>query len=319
MSEQQVDVRTVDHAARDPLAHGLRADAGTFAYVEGLYETYRSELITLTKELARRCATGAFEGSRGTYDIEGELYYMAVRELRPRRVLEMASAAGWSTLYLASAVAANGGDAAVHTFELLPENVARVQRNVIQEFPFVTMHPGDCRERFRALVAQDPAPFELILLDVHATDFPQFAVREIFPRTRGLAFIHDVLPNNYPWNHPEGVFYLWLLQQGGVPFLPIATLVARPEIARVREALTARHTDGVRGTFAKGIMLAVNGPDFDTPAWRQATGLRFAQFPAKGLDQYPNLPGRLAGVSLRELLRAAARICRDRVLGRRGR
>ena len=281
------------------------ANPETVAYLEGLYEKYLGELKDVTAELSALWNTGRFRGSRGTYDIEGELYYMLCREAGARNILEMASASGWSTLYLAAAAAANGGQAKINSFELNPVNVQRFRENVISRHPFVTMHEGDCRREFERLNLSVAQPFDFVLLDVHVKDFHQFAFRRIFPQTDGVVFIHDLLPDDYPRNHPESVFFLWLLLRGGVPFLPIATLLEQEGIRRIRRALTSRYTDGSVRTAAKAVLLAVEGSAFAGEQWEKLTAVTYDQFPPRGLEQYTDIPGQLDAVPLTKLLREA--------------
>ena len=282
----------------------------TFGVIESLYEKYLDELTSLTREMSELLSSGIFEGNPGTYDIEGELYYLLCRETGARTILEMASSNGWSTLYLALAAAKNANGAVIHSFELDPKSVLRFRKNVSARFPFVVMHEGDCRKEFLKLSLQDSGEFDFVLLDVHPKDFPQFAFKHILPRASGIISIHDLLPDQYPRNHPETVFFLWLLLRGGIPFLPIAALLEHEGIQRLRKDLTPRRDHLLRGprpSAAKGILLSAPGAQWQGPLWDKLTAVTYDQFPPRGLEQYTDIPERFFNVSHREFVKECFR------------
>ena len=255
--------------------------------IKVLYEKYRSDLSAVCTYLAGKLAAGAFVGNTGTFDLEGEVYYLLMRESGARTVLEVGPGSGYSTLYLASAVRDNGGGV-IHCLELAGEYVENMRQNVVSDFPFVRVHQGDCVETFNALDASQL--FDLVLLDAHRRDLPQFAAEAIFPRARGLVAVDDVVPDARPWTRREGAFYLWFLIRGDVPFLPLANLSDDPEIAELRAELPAR-TNTYKGTYTgKAKAVVFNAGPWNPPsAVQAATALRYDDFQPEDLTDSEKL------------------------------
>ena len=282
----------------------LESSARAVAWLEGLYEKYLLELKDLTEQMASLRKAGLFQGPCGTYDIQGELYYILVRERGASRILELGSAAGWSTFYLAAAAARNGmRQSVIHSFEIDPGNAALFRKNIEPRFPFVRLHEGDCRIEFLKPEVLEDAPFDFVLLDVHVKDFPQFAFREVLPKARGFVVVDDLVPDRYPRNHSESVFFLWLLIRGAIPFFPVATLLDQPGIQRLRADLV-RRLDVIAGGdrhSAKGVLVWIDGVSLQSPFWKRQVQLRFDQFPPRGLEQYSDIPERFSSLPFKEL------------------
>lgn len=94
----------------------------------------------------------------------GLLCYLLLRALRARRVIEMGTSMGVSTIYLAAAVRDNGGGTVVAT-EIIPEKAAIARRNLEQAglLDFVDLRIGDA---VRTLAAQSD-PIDFVMNDIH--------------------------------------------------------------------------------------------------------------------------------------------------------
>jgi hypothetical protein len=111
---------------------------------------YRDELADVPREVERRDRFAWGNGSFGAMDAVA--YYGLVRELKPKRVIEVG--AGWSSLVLARALAANGGDTDVTLVEPYPNMSVlagippewKLERTIVQKAPL---------EPFQALEAGD--------------------------------------------------------------------------------------------------------------------------------------------------------------------
>src|SRR3954449_10647822 len=142
---------------------------------------------------------GAFGGA------DAIVYYGLVRELRPRRVVEVGS--GWSSLLLARALGRNGTPCDVTLIEPYPNHEllsALPDGWEVQERPL---------QRAELAVFERLGPGDLCLFDgshcaATASDVNWF-VFEVMPRlARGvLVHIHDILL-------PEGFIERWILDEG---------------------------------------------------------------------------------------------------------
>lgn len=92
----------------------------------------------------------------------GNLLYTLVRASRPQTVVEFGTSFGISTIYLAAAVADNGGGHVLST-ELSAVKVAAAQANLTEAgvAAAVTILPGDALSTLAGL----PGPIGLVLLD----------------------------------------------------------------------------------------------------------------------------------------------------------
>ena len=92
------------------------------------YRTYADDLRAARDEQRELLAQRAMRPRLD--DVEAEISYLTIRALRPRTVLEIGSARGWSTTWLLRALHDNGaaGDRAgvLHTFDLTDDAVRTV-------------------------------------------------------------------------------------------------------------------------------------------------------------------------------------------------
>jgi predicted O-methyltransferase YrrM len=92
----------------------------------------------------------------------GEFLSLMIKAVRARRILEVGTSNGYSTLWLADAARANGGH--VTTCELSPAKVAMAKENFERAglTEYITLVQGDAGERLRQ--AADSS-YDLIFLD----------------------------------------------------------------------------------------------------------------------------------------------------------
>ncbi len=116
----------------------------------------------------------------------GRLLYQLARLIRARRVFELGSAIGYSTLWLARAVGPKG---TVYYTDGDPANVPRAERNLRRAGVLQRVHlgVGDALE----LLKRTPGTFDLIFNDVNKLQYPE-VFRLAVPRLRpGGLFITD--------------------------------------------------------------------------------------------------------------------------------
>jgi predicted O-methyltransferase YrrM len=92
----------------------------------------------------------------------GTLRYLLATGAQSRRILELGTSYGYSTVWLAAAARANGGK--VVSLELREFKIEHARQALTRAglSPRVELHPGDCRETLKTL----PGPFDFVLLDV---------------------------------------------------------------------------------------------------------------------------------------------------------
>lgn len=99
--------------------------------------------------------------------VVGELLYVLARAVGARRILELGTASGYSTLYLAEACRESDGK--VVTLELSPDMAARACHNVETAGlkPFVDVRVGDALKTISGM----EAPFDVIFIDIEKKDY----------------------------------------------------------------------------------------------------------------------------------------------------
>ncbi len=185
-----------------------RLDVDTVA---ALYRRY-AEPLRLAREAQRELLAQRGKRLRPKLDdIEAELTYLRLRELRPASVVEIGTFHGWSTTWILRALHDNGAGR-LHSFDL----VDHALRSVPAELAAGrwTFHHGDVRRN----LSQLPNPVEYLFIDAaHTAPFARWYTRVLLP---GLVpetpvSVHDV----YHWRRPgpfsEGRVVLgWLAGRG---------------------------------------------------------------------------------------------------------
>ncbi|TQK04853.1 O-methyltransferase [Herbaspirillum sp. SJZ107] len=99
----------------------------------------------------------------------GAFLALLVKATQARRILEIGTSNGYSTLWLADAAAAIGG--AVTTVELSPEKIALARTNFARAglAGRITQHEGDAGALLATL---DDAGFDLVFLDSQRSAYP---------------------------------------------------------------------------------------------------------------------------------------------------
>lgn len=111
------------------------------------------------------------ERMRNVVPSTGAFLGLMVGATRARRVLEVGTSNGYSTLWLAEAVQRLGGT--VTTLEFLPEKaelaLANFRRAGLQDV--ITLHLGDAGDHLRSA---DSESYDLIFLDSDRTEYPSW-------------------------------------------------------------------------------------------------------------------------------------------------
>lgn len=124
------------------------------------------KLVQEDETLAASLAANAAAGLR-PIDVsaaQGKLLHLLVRMTGARRVLEIGTLGGYSTIWMAKALPADG---ALVTLEYEPHH-AEVARGNIERAGYsdrVTVRVGAAAETLPVLAAENPAPFDFVFID----------------------------------------------------------------------------------------------------------------------------------------------------------
>jgi len=132
----------------------------------------------------------------GQYDwFSGQVLYCLIRYLKPRRILEISTASGYATLFMAKALKQNNWGK-IDTFELDPK-AARAAMKLFKRFEvdaFVESYIGDAKKISTAA----PLDYTIYFLDsLHTEGFARWFIEtHVLRSDRVDAFfhMHDILP-----------------------------------------------------------------------------------------------------------------------------
>ena len=133
--------------------------------------------------------------------IKAEFCHMLCRSLQARRVVEVGTSFGVSTLYLAEAVRANGGGVVIGT-EYEPAKAAQARANFTAAglADLIDLREGDLRETLKAI----EGPVDFVLMDIW-TEMALPALELIAPHLRTGAVV--VADNTAQFRHAYRHFF----------------------------------------------------------------------------------------------------------------
>lgn len=281
--------------------------------VEALYRKYDTEL----RELARRLRSTYHQMQKKRHgttfgDVEGELMYLLLREMKPATAFEISPDCGWSTNYLLAALTANQ-HGALHSYELEPYKHGRPTETVIRgnQHPDwdqrrLTVHLGDARDTSHKV----EGPINFLLLDsCHEDWFAKWYVDELFPRVHGAIMLHDIvfLDGLEPSSEAR---WFWDWAQGKGIRLSMTGLV--------EEALR----DGLRTSYAERRSYRCNSVVLSWPNLDHGPLPELQPSPERLLEQAQEMTGpgadELATQAVRQILTHPERANRHRLLYRAG-
>ncbi|MFZ5720603.1 MAG: O-methyltransferase [Pseudomonadota bacterium] len=133
--------------------------------------------------------------------IKAEFCHMLCRALRARRVVEIGTSFGVSTLYLADAVRANGGGTVIAT-EYEPDKAAaaRATFQAAGVADLIDLREGDLRETLKVI----EGPVDFVLMDIW-TEMARPALELVHPHLRPGAIV--VADNTDQFRHAYRHFF----------------------------------------------------------------------------------------------------------------
>jgi predicted O-methyltransferase YrrM len=105
--------------------------------------------------------------------LQGRFLEILVRITGARRVLEIGTLGGYSTIWLARGVPENG---LVVTLEVEPKHASIAQKNIERAglSQRVDLHIGPASESLSAMVANNADPFDFIFIDADKAGYPEY-------------------------------------------------------------------------------------------------------------------------------------------------
>ncbi|MCE0767250.1 class I SAM-dependent methyltransferase [Pseudonocardia kujensis] len=188
---------------------------GGVDFVAALYRRYAADLLAVVEQQRATAADGRCRP--GLDDLEAEITYLLLRQLRPEHVVEIGTSGGRTTSWLLSALRDNGSGRLVSFHRarhpsVVPDELAADRW---------TVHTGDVRARIDAL----PETTDYLLLDAaHTARFGRWYVRTVFPRLASgtPVGVHEVYRGRSTWARGEGGVVLDWLAERDVPHFTVA-------------------------------------------------------------------------------------------------
>jgi predicted O-methyltransferase YrrM len=133
--------------------------------------------------------------------VKAEFCHMMCRALRARRVVEVGTSFGVSTLYLADAVRANGGGTVIGT-EYEPAKAAQARESFAAAgvADLIDLREGDLRETLKVI----EGPVDFVLMDIW-TEMARPALELVHPHLRPGAVV--VADNTDSFRHAYRHFF----------------------------------------------------------------------------------------------------------------
>ncbi|MFX0182603.1 MAG: O-methyltransferase [Candidatus Hodarchaeota archaeon] len=103
---------------------------------------------------------------------EGKFLYILTKLIRAKRILEIGTSFGYSTIWLAAAMKDAKIDGKVISFDVLPEKIEKAQFNLNSAglADFVDLVQGDAME----FIQNSSESFDMVFLDADKEDYPAF-------------------------------------------------------------------------------------------------------------------------------------------------
>lgn len=208
--------------------------------VIGLYKKYNDELIEL-ENTVRGFLTPEFKPQFS--DIEAELTYMLLREVKPDNVVEFSPCHGYSTVWILLALRKNN-KGLLHSFDIINNCEEQIPEYLKDRFRFTQ---GDVKKNLHKF----PKKIDYLFIDSdHSKEFCEWYIDTVFPLINNIyVSVHDVLKR-----HPSGKLVFgeakhisrWC-EENNIPYFGASTLYdisdipiidknARPMIDQYKES-----------------------------------------------------------------------------------
>ncbi len=203
-----------------------------------LYRSYASDLANVIDQQR------AFTAPKQLDDIEAELTYLRLRELRPAKVMELGTFHGWSTTWMLRALRDNGTghlysyDRVDHVVNNVPDDLAAGRW---------TFTRGNVQDELDTI----PRDLDYLFVDAdHGRRFGRWYLEHLFPLMPGgtPVSVHDVFHGRRARPISEGAEVVRWLGERDIPLFTAARKHAPAVFTEINEVRAELGIEGVRGT-----------------------------------------------------------------------
>lgn len=122
--------------------------------------------------------------------LQGMFLYLLARIQKARRILEIGTLGGYSTLWLARALPPDGY---LLTLEANPKHAEVARANIARAGLQQTVHVklGAALESLRTLAGEESAPYDLIFIDADKVSYPDYLERAVALSRSGSVIVAD--------------------------------------------------------------------------------------------------------------------------------
>jgi predicted O-methyltransferase YrrM len=154
-------------------------------YIEGLFG---GNDAALTQNLADAAAAGMPEIQVSSN--QGRILYLLARMAKPARILEIGTLGGYSTTWLARALAADGH---LVTLELSPTHAAVAERNLERAGirDKVEIRVGPAADALRHMIARGETPFDFVFIDADKVSYSTYLDLALQLSVSGTVIVAD--------------------------------------------------------------------------------------------------------------------------------
>jgi predicted O-methyltransferase YrrM len=126
---------------------------------------------------------------------QGKFLQLLAQSMGARRILEVGTLGGYSTLWMARALPADGK---LVTLEFDPKHAEVARANIKQAAlpPLIEVRVGDAKQTLPALAAEGGAPFDLIFIDADKSGYPEYFKWALKLSRPGTVIIADNVVRN---------------------------------------------------------------------------------------------------------------------------
>ncbi len=206
----------------------------------GLYRKYCSDLVAVIDEQR------AFTAPRQLDDIEAELTYLRLRELRPAKVMELGAYHGWSTTWMLRALRDNG-TGHLYSYDRV-EHVVRTVPGELAEGRWTFTH-GNVQDALDGL----PRDLGYLFVDAdHGRRFGRWYLEHLFPLMPSgtQVSVHDVFHGRRARPVSEGAEVVRWLAEHDIPPFTAARRHAPEVFAEINRVRAELGIEGARGAGA---------------------------------------------------------------------
>lgn len=209
-----------------------------------LYRRYASDLAAVIEQQRAFHAENRERMTPQLDDIEAELTYLYLRELRPATVMELGTFHGWSTTWILSALRDNGAGR-LHSFDRIDNVVRNVPAALTDDrWTFVQ---GDVHATLDAV----PRDVGFLFVDAdHSRRFGRWYLAHLFPLLPSgtPVSVHDVFHGRRARIFSEGAEVVSWLADHDIRLFTAARRNSSDVFAALNEVRAELGIDGARGT-----------------------------------------------------------------------